>query len=150
MKRKLSWMVGVMVSVALPVSPLWAAQASPLPEVKAQTREQFVAVKEQIHQQTQRGGRFEYITPHDRVALGRNVDHMQALFDKFGTSQAMDAKARLGLRDDEAQIKAILSRHDSERQVCQRKTLHGATVARNVCRTHGEIAREKLNEQKQL
>jgi hypothetical protein len=150
MKLQWSLVLAVAVVAASPVSTSLAGHGQPLPAVKVATRDQFVALKEQVDGQLQSGGRFEFITHEDRVALTRRFDHMQSLFDKFGSTQAMDPKSKFALTQDQSEVKAILSRHDGERQICDSKTLSGATVRRNVCRHHSDVAREKLNEQKDL
>lgn len=149
MKVKLALLWGIAVAVALPVSPLLAKQP-PLPDVKADTKDKFVALRAQIDQSMQPGGRFEFVEKDERATVAKDFDEMQSLFDKFGTTDAMDNPSKLSLYNDQSEINAILTRRDGDREVCTNEKPTGSIIAKNVCRKYADMVRENEQTQKVL
>lgn len=117
------------------------------PVVAADNKENFDAIAAAIRQQMQPGGRFGFVASSGRATVNSGLNDMAAEFDRYGSVDKMDPAAKARLLADQNSINEVLARYDSDRRICWQETPVGTHFPRTVCRTLGEIQREKENGQ---
>lgn len=145
MKMKF-WLVAATVSMALlPLAAAYASKAEVV--VKAENKSDFGAVVAAVHQQMAPGGHWEFVGSQERRDIDANFREMQSLFDKYGTTDQMDADAKAKLYADQEEINSILTRRDSRKLVCKSEQPIGSLLPKRTCRTYGDIERARQNSQ---
>lgn len=124
---------------------LQAKQPVPTPSVKADTKDQFVAVSDHVREQMAPGGRFEFVNTQERATVDTDLTQMQSLFDKFVTVDAMDAASKIQLYNDQSEVNAILTRRDGDREICDQEKSTGSNIPKTVCRKYSDIERERTD-----
>ncbi len=148
MKLRLSSLLVVIAIAMASMAPLRAKQATPPPSVKADTKDQFVAVANDVREQMEPGGRFEFVDPGERATVERNLGQMQSLFDKFGSVDAMDMPSKIQLYNGQSEVNAILTRRDGDREVCERAPPLGTLIPKTTCRKYSDIERDRRDTMK--
>ncbi|HVX04692.1 MAG TPA: hypothetical protein VHA71_06175 [Rhodanobacteraceae bacterium] len=111
--------------------------------VRADTRQRFDAVAAAVRKEMSPGGRFEFVSGVDHHTVDQLLADMQALFNQFGAVDKMDADSKIRLFNDQEKINGILTKNDSNRQICTREMPVGTHFPKVVCETYGEIRREQ-------
>ena len=142
MKLRLSLLLVIIVTVMASGAPVWAKQSTP-PSVKADTKDQFVAVATSVREQMEPGGRFEFVDPRERATVERDLAQMQAFFDKFGSVDAMDMPSKVQLYNDQSEVNAILTRRDGDREVCEQGPPTGTLIPKTTCRKYSDMERDR-------
>lgn len=117
------------------------------PIVAADNKEDFDAIAAAIRKEMQPGGRFGFVAPSGRATVNSGLSDMATEFDLYGSVGKMDPAAKARLLADQNSINEVLARYDSDRRICWQETPVGTHFPRTVCRTLGEIQREKENGQ---
>ena len=112
---------------------------------KADTFDLFVATAQTIRKDMESGGKFQFITPADKLAASGDLDSMTALLKKSGSVSMMNMQDKVTLFNVQEHLNGILTHSDSERLVCTRGENTGSHIQKTSCRTYGDIQREKLN-----
>lgn len=112
--------------------------------VRADTKTRFEAVAAAVRKEMSPGGRFEFVSRLERDTVNRRLADMQTLFSQFGAVAKMDADSKVRLYNDQEEINGILTRNDSNRQICTREVPVGTHFPKMVCETYGELRREQL------
>jgi hypothetical protein len=143
------WMIGIIVAVALmQVGIVQASKTKVI--VKAETRDDFVAVVAAVHQQMQPGGQYEHVSASERASIDQHFKDMQGIFDKYGTVAQMDEKAKIRLFNDQEFVNATLTKRDNKRLVCEHVAPVGSNIPRTSCRTYGDIMRSQRDTNRML
>ncbi|MFC4528759.1 hypothetical protein ISN76_17160 [Dyella halodurans] len=143
MKLKPSSFLVIVTLAMAPMACVQAKQAPPPPSVKADTKDQFATVANNVREQMGPGGRFEFVDPGERSTVEQNLGQMQALFDKFGSVDAMDMPSKIQLYNDQSAVNAILTRRDGDREVCEQAPPTGTLIPKTTCRKYSDIERER-------
>lgn len=112
--------------------------------VRADTRTRFAAVATAVRKEMSPGGRFEFVSRLERQTVERRLADMQALFNRYGAVDKMDANSKVRMFNDQEEINGILTRNDSNRQICTREMPVGTHFPKMVCETYGELRREQM------
>ena len=148
MKRKYWLPVAAAMMLVLQVASVHAKETKP--DVKADTKDEFVAVADHVRQQMAPGGRFDSIPKNDQQTVTRDLSSMESLFDKFGKVDAMDQPSKVELFNNQSEVNAILTRHDGDRQVCEQIKPMGSNIPKTVCKTQRQINLENDQSQRTL
>lgn len=145
MKLKI-WLIGMVVGMTLlPLGGVYAAKTEVV--VKAENKDDFAAVVAAVRQQMAPGGRYEFVDGSERKTVDTSLGNMQSLFDKYGTVAQMTVEAKTQLFNNQETVNAILNHRDDKRQVCESERPLGSLFPRSVCRTYGDIERERRSSQ---
>lgn len=147
MSRKL-WL-GLLATAAL-IAHAGLQATESKPDVKAETKDQFAAVADHIREQMGAGGRFQFLNTSEHAMVEKDLGDMQALYDKFGTVNAMDADSKVKLYNTQTEVNAILTKRDGDRRVCQQEMPTGSNIPKTVCRKYGDIQLEQKASQKYM
>jgi hypothetical protein len=107
--------------------------------VLADTTEKFSEQTQQIHQDMELGGRYEFTSPADRQKVDRLLGQMATLLESAGSVDTMNHDMRIVLFNDQEEVNGILKHNDSNRLVCESRAPIGSNILRTTCRTHGQI-----------
>lgn len=117
---------------------------------KADTKDAFDAVAAAVKQEMQPGGRYEFVDGQNRVTVNQKLDEMSSLFNQFGSVDKMDQPSKVRLYNDQELVDGILTKDDSNREVCTREASLGSNIPHVTCRTYGQIRREQNGTQDAL
>ncbi|HJP98086.1 MAG TPA: hypothetical protein VJ862_05930 [Rhodanobacteraceae bacterium] len=79
----------------------------------------------------------------DRQIVDARLAEMQSLFDQFGSVHDMDVDTKVRLFNDQGKINGVLTRNDSNRQICAREMPVGTHFPKIFCETYGEMSRQQ-------
>ncbi|RDI99792.1 hypothetical protein DVT68_02845 [Dyella solisilvae] len=140
MKLKTSLLFAV--ALLLPLTLAQAKQPTP-PSVKADTKDKFAPLADQVRGQMQSGGRFEFVTADERGTVDKDLTGMGALFDKFESVDKMDDKSKIQLYNYQSEVNAILTRRDGDREICEQAPPTGSLIPKTTCRKYSDIERDR-------
>lgn len=127
--------------------PSTGGDSEPKPIVKAETAADFAAVVAAVHKQMAPEGRWQFVDKDQRNTIDAKFADMQSQFDKYGSVEKMDEAAKTRLFNDQEVIDGILTQNDSNRLICSYETPTGSHLSQKVCRTYGEIKKNRQNAQ---
>jgi len=117
---------------------------------KADTKEAFDLVAAAVKQEMTPGGRYEFVDGKNRDTLNQRLDDMQSLFNQYGSVNKMDQASKVRLYNDQELVDGILTKNDSNREVCTREATLGSNIPHVTCRTYGQIRRDQNGTQSAL
>ena len=133
---------GVILVIACMVT-LAMAKEETKQVVKADNAQDFQKVVDEVQQEMEEGGRYEFLKKLDREEVTRKLHDMLTLMQKNGTVAAMGDKDRLALFNDQERLNGLLTHNDKDRLVCERTAPVGSLIPITKCRTLGEIERSR-------
>lgn len=113
--------------------------------VVADTAEKFAPLEQKIRHEMEAGGRYEFISAHDRDSVNENLDAMAALLGKSGSVASMNEADKTRLFNLQEQVNGALAQNASDRLICERVAPVGSHLPVKTCRTYGEIVRNRQN-----
>lgn len=141
MKFKFAYM-GFVVGLGMCASAM-AEETAPKLDLTRQTAETFQVQENQVRQDMQKGGRFEYITQDDRIIVENGLTFMHDLIAKSGSVAAMKDDDRLLLFNRQERVNTLLTKNDSLRVVCVKGLQTGTMFKSTTCHTVAELERIK-------
>jgi hypothetical protein len=148
MKLKFWLPLSAAMVVLLQVAAVQAKEAKP--DVKANTKDEFAAVADHVRQQMAPGGRFEFVGKPEQLTVNNDLSDMQALYDKFGTVDAMDSQSKVQLYNKQSEVNAILTKNDADREICEQVKPMGSNIPKTVCKTYRQQEEENGQAQRYL
>jgi hypothetical protein len=118
--------------------------------VKADTKEAFTEVAATVRKEMEDGGRYEYVNAKERVQVEKNLDAMGALFDKYGTVQAMTEQSKIELFNAQESVNSVLTLRDRDRVICKKEAPLGSHIPTVSCHTYGQAEDARRGTQRQL
>jgi hypothetical protein len=120
------------------------------PVVKADSKENFLAVAAAIQQQMQPGSRWQYINANERATINGSFADMSRLYDQFGSVDKMDQAAKIRLLADQSTVNAILTKKDGDRLICETHMPVGSHFPVKSCETYAQRQAQQNNAQRFL
>jgi hypothetical protein len=120
--------------------------------VAADTPDKFAQAVQEIHEQMNPGGRYEFINPDERSRVEADFNAMAAMLQKAGSVEHMTQTEKVQLFNTQEHLNGILTHTDSSRLICEHRAPVGTTIPRTTCQTYGEVeiarraAKKFLNE----
>ena len=111
--------------------------------VTADTPDKFAATAAEVRQEMASGGRYEFISPAEKVKANADIDEMTAMLQKSGSVAAMTQVEKVALFNAQENLNGILTHSDSNRLVCEHHTKVGTSIPQTECKTVGEIERAR-------
>jgi hypothetical protein len=148
MKCKLWLPLTAAMVVLLQAAAVQAKESKP--DVKANTKDEFAAVADHVRQQMAPGGRFEFVDKTAHATVDRDLSNMQALYDKFGTVDAMDSPSKVELYNNQSEVNAILTKNDADREICEQVKPMGSNIPKTVCQTYRQTQQQNGDAQRYM
>jgi len=104
----------------------------------ADTKETFATVSTDVRQQMQKGNRYEYVKPDERVQVEQKLTEMAGFFDESATVQAMKEDTKIKLFNDQEVVNSILTKRDRDRVICKKDAPIGSHIPVTSCHTYGQ------------
>lgn len=143
------WFTAVVVGLAL--LQAGGALAGDAQKVgKADNKQAFDLVVAAVKTEMQPGGRYEFVDGQNRITVNQKLDEMSSLFNQFGSVDKMDQATKVTLYNDQELVDGILTKDDSNREVCTREASLGSNIPHVTCRTYGQIRRDQNGTQSAL
>ncbi|HEV2607043.1 MAG TPA: hypothetical protein VGT79_03580 [Xanthomonadaceae bacterium] len=114
-------------------------------------KQQFATFDAQVRTDLQQGHRYKEISPEDQDILMKTLGRMEDRWQKADADGKLSASATVDNANDQEIVRTILNHAvvDS-RLICDRETPMGTKIAKNVCRTVGQMRREQNDSQESL
>ncbi|MGA9341321.1 MAG: hypothetical protein WBV61_03180 [Rhodanobacteraceae bacterium] len=140
----------VLVAVAAVVfsSPLAAKDVDKA--VVADTDAKFEPVAQSIRHEMEPGGRYEFISSNDKRIVDNDLNQMGSLLKASGSVANMKEQERVMLFNTQEQLNGILANNASDRLICQKVAPTGSHLPITICKTYGELARNRAESRKEF
>jgi hypothetical protein len=106
--------------------------------LNADTHEKFHAVAENVRNEMQAGGRYEFVKAKERDTIERALAEMEDIFAAAGSVDKMKQDDKVKLFNDQEIVNSILTRRDKDRVICEDKPKLGSHVRTTSCHTYGQ------------
>jgi hypothetical protein len=107
--------------------------------VKADTKESFAAVAENVRSEMGAEGRYAYLKPDERDKVDAGLAEMARMFDENGSVEHMDKATRVKLFNAQETVNALLTLRDRDRLICERGAQPGTRIVGTSCHTYGDL-----------
>jgi hypothetical protein len=131
------------------VASSWADQVVQKP-VAADTPDRFAQTIDQIHQEMNTGGRYEFIRPDEKAKVEVDLNTMASMLQKSGSVGAMSQSDKVSLFNTQEHVNGILTHSDSNRLICEHRAPTGSSIPRTTCQTMGEVETMRRATQKTM
>lgn len=138
-----------MVAALIFSSPL-AAREDVKQVVVADSAAKFAPLAGEIRHQMEPGGQYEFIGSSDKHLVDRKLDEMASLLKTSGSVANMPEGDRLKLFNAQEQVNGILAHNSSDRLICQKVAPTGSHLPVTICKTYGELARNRAESRKEF
>jgi hypothetical protein len=118
--------------------------------LNADTKESFAVVSENIRNEMQKGGRYEFVEPKERGQIDKSLTEMTALFDQYGSVSAMNQDTKVKLFNDQEVVNSILTKRDRDRVICTNQAPVGSHIRQTSCHTYAQEVQAHQETQKQM
>jgi hypothetical protein len=118
--------------------------------LNADTREKFEVVVENVRKDMEKGGRYEYVQPKERVQIDQNLTAMTALFDQYGSISAMNQDTKIKLFNAQEVVNSILTKRDRDRVICKNEAPVGSHIPVTSCHTYAQEVEAREGTKTQL
>jgi hypothetical protein len=118
--------------------------------VVADTPDKFAQTEQEIRSEMEAGGRYEFIKPRDKAQVEVDLNSMRATLQTAGSVAALNEKQRIQLFNTQEHLNGLLTHSDSNRMVCERRAPVGSNIPINMCKTVGEIEKDRRDSQKYM
>jgi hypothetical protein len=118
--------------------------------VNSDTREGFAKVAQNVRDEMNDGGRFEYVTAEERKSVEAALSRMAQIYENAPTVAELNKTDQVALFNQQETINAILKQRDSDRLICKREKKIGSNLGHTSCITYGERERSRRESQDEL
>lgn len=144
-------------SVLLAVTaPLAAHAATEVFKLDATSAADFRVQADELRREMAPGGKYEKLTPADQARVGKQLDRLQAMYDKRAEGGSISNKDQVALVNASEEINAVLSGDEDQKMVCEQVRKLGSNRTEKVCLTVAqrkaarEAAKADMNERRPL
>jgi hypothetical protein len=116
----------------------WADSVKERP-VAADTPDKFAQTVIELHQQMNRGGRYEFVRPDEKTNVETDLNTMAAILQKGGSVDRMTQSEKVRLFNSQEHLNGILTHTDKNRLICEHRAPVGTSIPRTTCQTYGEV-----------
>ncbi|MGA8278143.1 MAG: hypothetical protein WB784_08115 [Rhodanobacteraceae bacterium] len=118
--------------------------------VVADTAAKFTPLADSIRHQMEPGGRYEFIGSSDKRLVDTKLNEMESLLKASGSVAGMPEADRIKLFNAQEQVNGILADNASDRLICQKVAPTGSHLPITICKTYGELARNRAESRKEF
>jgi hypothetical protein len=118
--------------------------------VGADTPEKFAAAAKQVRDGMNQGGRYEFIRPEDKGKVETDLNAIEGMLQKSGSTAAMSEKEKLALFNTQEHLNGLLTHNDRNRLICESRAPLGSHLPVTTCHTYAEVMAQRSNTQKTL
>ncbi len=131
MLRK-SWLVlGLLLSCSL----AHAAAASEVFTLTATSADDFRKQSQELRSEMAPGGKYATLSAADQARVGKQLDRLQAIYDKRAAGGSTSNKDQVVLVNATEEINAVLSGDEDDKLICEQVRKLGSNRTEKVCLT---------------
>ena len=118
--------------------------------VKADTREVFEQLADNVRREMSPGGKYEYIKPDEKPKVDKALADMTRLFEEHDTVAAMTQDQKVALFNAQETVNSILTLRDRDRVICQNKPPLGSHIPQTSCHTYAQEVEARQGARKMM
>ena len=118
--------------------------------VKADTKEAFETVAQNVRNEMVPGGKYEYVKPQEQKTIEKKLDEMDALFNQAGSVANMKEDQKIALFNAQETVNSILTLRDRDRVICKKEAPVGSHIPVATCHTYAQEVEAHEGTKKQL
>jgi hypothetical protein len=118
--------------------------------VKADTKEVFDQLADNVRREMTSGGKYEFIKPDEKPKVDAALDQMTRLFDEHDTVDAMTQDQKVALFNAQETVNSILTLRNRDRVICQNKPPLGSHIPQTSCHTYEQEVQAQQGTQKMM
>jgi hypothetical protein len=116
--------------------------------VKADTKEVFEQLADNVRREMGPGGKYEFIKPDEKPKVDNALDDMTKLFEEHDTVAAMTQDQKVALFNAQETVNSILTLRNHDRVICQNKPPLGSHIPQTTCHTYAQEVQAHQETQK--
>lgn len=118
--------------------------------VKADTRDAFDQLADNVRREMQAGGKYEFIKPDEKPQVEKALDDMTKLFDEHENVADMTQDQKVALFNAQETVNSILTLRNRDRVICQNKPPLGSHIPQTSCHTYEQEVQAHQGAQKMM
>jgi hypothetical protein len=118
--------------------------------VKADTKEAFSQLADNVRREMGAGGKYEFIKPDEKPKVDKALEDMTKLFDEHDTVAAMTQDQKVALFNAQETVNSILTLRDRDRVICENKPPLGSHIPQTKCHTYAQEVEAHQGAQKMM
>ncbi|HEY6984558.1 MAG TPA: hypothetical protein VH375_00635 [Rhodanobacteraceae bacterium] len=118
--------------------------------VKADTKEAFDALADNVRKNMTPGGKYEYVKPEEQKTIEKKFSEMDALFTQAGSVANMKEDQKIALFNAQETVNSILTLRDRDRVICKKEAPVGSHIPVTTCHTYAQEVEAHQGTTKQL
>lgn len=118
--------------------------------VKADTKDAFDQLADNVRREMQAGGKYEFIKPDEKPKVEKALDDMTKLFDEHDTVAAMTQDQKVALFNAQETVNSILTLRNRDRVICDNKPALGSHIPQTKCHTYEQEIEARQGAQKMM
>jgi hypothetical protein len=118
--------------------------------VKADTKDVFDQLADNVRREMRPGGKYEFIKPDEKPKVDKALDEMTKLFDEHDTVAAMTQDQKVALYNAQETVNSILTLRNRDRVICENKPPLGSHIPQTSCHTYAQEVEAHQGAQKMM
>ena len=118
--------------------------------VKADTKDVFDQLADNVRREMAPGGKYEFIKPDEKPKVDKALDDMTKLFNEHDTVTAMTQDQKVALFNAQETVNSILTLRNRDRVICQNKPPLGSHIPQTSCHTYEQEVQAHQGAQKMM
>ena len=107
--------------------------------VKADTKEAFDQLADNVRSGMDTGGKYEYVKPEEKITIEKKLAEMDKIFEAGGGSVAtMKEDQKIALFNAQETVNSILTLRDRDRVICKKEAPVGSHIPVTTCHTYAQ------------
>lgn len=111
------------------------ASATEVFKLDATSAEDFRQQAQQLRVEMAAGGKYAHLVPADQARVGKQLDRLQAIYDKRASGGSVSNLDQVALVNASEDINAALSGDEDQKMVCEQVRKLGSNRTEKVCLT---------------
>ncbi|HET7924879.1 MAG TPA: hypothetical protein VFL30_08265 [Rhodanobacteraceae bacterium] len=118
--------------------------------VKADNKEAFDQLADNVRREMGPGGKYEFIKPDEKPKVDKALDDMTKLFEQHDTVEAMTQDQKVALFNAQETVNSILTLRNRDRVICQNKPPLGSHIPQTSCHTYEQEVQAREGAKKMM
>lgn len=118
--------------------------------VKADTRDAFDQLADNVRREMRPDGKYEFIKPDEKVKVDAALDQMTKLFDEHDTVAAMTQDQKVALFNAQETVNSILTLRNRDRVICKNEAPLGSHIPKTSCHTYEQEVQAREGAKKMM
>jgi hypothetical protein len=118
--------------------------------VKADTKDVFDQLVDNVRREMVPGGKYEFIKPDEKPKVDAALNQMTKLFEEHDTVAAMTQDQKVALFNAQETVNSILTLRNRDRVICKNAPPLGSHIPQTSCHTYAQEVEARQGAQKMM